>query len=279
MVNIKARSQVFAQDELTSWMNSAGRYRLLTEEETIQLAKRIKLSKPGSKEYSVLVNKMTVHNLRLVIKFVDSFLKSKTKRNFGCTETIDFLQVGTLGLRRAAECFDHTKGYKFSTYAYPWIRSFVSRYNMKISSLFHIPENQLRDSWSFEKHGFLKIKNKDEFRSKEYCLELLQRVRAAQSSASLDVLMRSDDGSGTSLASVIEYPDSFKEGEFSSDIEDMIQSAGLAKMQIEIIKAFYIESMSLEQISANQGISKDRVKVLKDTAISTLRELNKVGIM
>lgn len=265
-----------AQDELTVWLNSAGRYKLLTQEETICLARKIKASEQGSKEYIKLVNKLTQHNLKLVVSFVNSFMKGKTKRNFGCTETMDYLQVGVLGLRRAAECYDHTSGYRFSTYAYPWIRSFVSRYNMKISSLFHIPENQLRDSWFYEKHGYLKTKNKLHFRDESYCKELLQRVRYAQSSMSLDSPINTDDGNSCTLANIIEshYNQSITADEFSSDIEDMIMNAGLAKLQIEILKAFYLESRTLEQIAVQHGVTRDRVKTLKEAAITALRSIN-----
>lgn len=271
-----ASNSTQAQDELTAWLNSAGRYKLLTQEETIELSRKIRSTEPGSKEYSKLVNKLTTHNLRLVVKFVNSFIKGKTKRNFGCTETIDYLQVGVLGLRRAAECYDHTAGYRFSTYAYPWIRSFVSRYNMKISSLFHIPENQLRDSWFYEKHGFLKTKNKQVFRDEIYCKELLQRVRAAQSSVSLDAPMDTSNDGNCTWANMLESPynQSIKEGEFSAEVEDMIQAAGLAKMQVEILKSFYIDSMTMDEISKIHGISRDRIKSLKEAAISSLRELN-----
>jgi RNA polymerase primary sigma factor len=264
------------QEDLTAWMNTAGRYKLLSEEEILGISRKIKASNPGSAQYAKYVNKLTIHNLRLVTKFVNSFMNGKTRKNFGCPETVDYLQVGSLGLRRAAECFDPTAGYKFSTYAYPWIRSFVSRYNMKISSIFHVPENALRDSWHYEKHGVLFTKDKKIKRDEQYCLDLITRVKAAQAFVSLDMPISSDNDNLMTLGTLIEshYGTSVNDGEFSAEIEDMIRNAGLTKIQVEIIKSYYLDGITMEQISCLHDLTREKIKSLKDSAIKSLRAIN-----
>ena len=72
---------------------------------------------------------------------------------WGSSETLDYLQVGTMGLFKAAEKYDPSRGYAFSTYATHWIRSHVGRYNMKASSPFKISEEACRHVYYYEKHG------------------------------------------------------------------------------------------------------------------------------
>lgn len=263
-------------DELTTWMNAACKYRTLSHEETLLLAKKIKAAKPGTKAYVKYVNKLTMHNLRLVIRFVTGFINGKTKKTFGCPETLDYLQVGCIGLRRAAEGYDPTAGYKFSTYAYPWIRSFVGRYNMKTSSIFHIPENALRDSWRYEKHGSLMNKNNTAIRDKQYCIDLLTRVKAAQSAISLEHPVTVGPDNSSPLSHFIEshYECWTNEGEFSMDIEDMVTSAGLTELQVQIVKRFYLDGNTIESISHQHGLKRSEIKKLKEAAIETLRNAN-----
>jgi RNA polymerase nonessential primary-like sigma factor len=262
------------QDELTAWMNAAGNHKILAPDEIDIIARQIKTAEPGSAEHVRLVNYLTMHNLRLVIKFVKNFMSGKTKKKYGCTETVDYLQVGTLGLRRAAECYDPTRGYKFSTYAYPWIRSFVSRYNMKVSSIFHIPENALRDAWYYEAHGHIKTKTKSGFRDEAYCIELRDKVRAAQSPVSLDLKVGDDESIPLGLTIESTYPERTREGEFPLEIEDMIDAAGLTKMQKEIIKAFYLQDIDMEQLAKAYSVTRDKIKSVKESAIQRLRMAN-----
>jgi len=101
-------------DSLQRFLNDIGKVRLLTAHEEIGLAKRIERGDLDAKQ------KMVESNLRLVVSI------AKNYRNQGLP-FLDLIQEGTLGLVRAAEKFDHRKGFKFSTYATAWIRQAVSR--------------------------------------------------------------------------------------------------------------------------------------------------------
>ena len=101
-------------DALQLFLKDIGRVHLLTAAEEVELAKRIERGDHRAKQ------EMVEANLRLVVSI------AKRYRNQGLP-FLDLIQEGTIGLVRAAEKFDHRKGFKFSTYATWWIRQAVAR--------------------------------------------------------------------------------------------------------------------------------------------------------
>ncbi len=101
-------------DSIRMYLAEIGRVRLLTHADEIRLAKGIERGDKGCKD------RLVEANLRLVVSI------AKKYRNRGVS-FLDLIQEGNLGLIRAAEKFDHTKGYKFSTYATWWIRQAITR--------------------------------------------------------------------------------------------------------------------------------------------------------
>jgi RNA polymerase primary sigma factor len=102
-------------DALQLFLNEAGRYKLLTPDEEVELAKRIERGDLAAKD--LMVNS----NLRLVVSIARKY------RGLGELSLLDLIQEGMLGLIRAAEKFDWRKGFRFSTYATLWIRQAIGR--------------------------------------------------------------------------------------------------------------------------------------------------------
>jgi RNA polymerase primary sigma factor len=101
-------------DSLQLFLKDIGKVDLLTAAQEVELAKRIERGEHSAKQ------EMVAANLRLVVSI------AKKYRNQGLP-FLDLIQEGTIGLVRAAEKFDHRKGFKFSTYATWWIRQAVAR--------------------------------------------------------------------------------------------------------------------------------------------------------
>ncbi|HEX2182392.1 MAG TPA: sigma-70 family RNA polymerase sigma factor, partial [Rubrobacteraceae bacterium] len=111
---IQIAHAVATGDSIRMYLAEIGRVRLLTHADEIRLAKGIARGDKRCKD------RLVEANLRLVVSI------AKKYRNRGVS-FLDLIQEGNLGLIRAAEKFDHTKGYKFSTYATWWIRQAVTR--------------------------------------------------------------------------------------------------------------------------------------------------------
>jgi RNA polymerase primary sigma factor len=106
--------QTVSQDPLRLYMKEAGTIPLLTRNEEIQLAKRIEMGDTRAKD------RLIRSNLRLVISIAKNYYTQDM-------DFLDLIQEGNTGLIRAVEKFDHTKGFKFSTYATWWIRQAITR--------------------------------------------------------------------------------------------------------------------------------------------------------
>jgi RNA polymerase primary sigma factor len=104
----------YAVDALDQFLADAGRHRLLTAREEIELARRIERGDLEAKD------QLITHNLRLVVSIARRYQGSELT-------LLDLIQEGTLGLIRAVEKFDWRKGFRFSTYATLWIRQAIGR--------------------------------------------------------------------------------------------------------------------------------------------------------
>lgn len=113
-VSKRKPKDAFTEDSVRLYLREIGRVKMVKPDEEIELARRIAEGDPDAKK------KLIQANLRLVISIAKKYV------NRGLPFQ-DLIQEGNLGLIRAAEKFDHTKGFKFSTYATWWIRQAISR--------------------------------------------------------------------------------------------------------------------------------------------------------
>ena len=117
-INLSVPDGVSSDDPVRLYLKEIGKYPLLTTEEEIALAKQIAEGTP--EEQAAAKKKLSEANLRLVV----SIAKRYVGRGM---QFLDLIQEGHLGLIKAAEKFDYTQGYKFSTYATWWVRQAITR--------------------------------------------------------------------------------------------------------------------------------------------------------
>ena len=268
------------QADLTAWMNAAGRYPLLPKEEVLRVARLIQENEPGSPKHNKYVNKLVLHNLRLVIAFVHPFMNMKSANKWGSVESLDYLQVGVIGLRRAAEKYDPALGYTFGTYANHWIRSAVGRYNMRASSIFKIPEQVCRSMHYFEKHGRINERQKAAKEWYENPEQMTQLVKAAQAPQSL-YSTRPDSSAMFIDCLEIEQqePVEFHENGFSSDFECVITKAKLSDDEDTVIRAVFIDSMKPQDICMKHSFNLTKYNRLKAKALKKIKSVADPAMM
>jgi RNA polymerase primary sigma factor len=197
-----------AEDATAFWLHNAGRYPLLTPAAEVSLGNCVrawmdwpggpdaappKVARAGRRAHTKMVN----CNLRLVSAVVKKYLHH-------CQRTASFshadlLQMGSIGLLRAVDKFDPSCGYKFSTYAYWWIRQAVGRNSMNTSCVY-VPSTQLEFArrWRYrDKDVTIEEFAKQEKKSVEWCWKMLQMVDSALSIGSIDKQLKEGDDGGT----------------------------------------------------------------------------------
>jgi len=122
----KTKEPEYSEDLVKSYLQEIGKVSLLTREEEVTLAKRIAHGDEGARQ------DLAEANLRLVVSV------AKKYQGYGIP-FLDLIQEGNIGLMKAIERFDYTKGYKFSTYATWWIRQAVTRALAEKSRTVRIP--------------------------------------------------------------------------------------------------------------------------------------------
>jgi RNA polymerase primary sigma factor len=267
-------------DALQLFLNEAGRYKLLTAPEEVELAKRIERGDKQAKD--LLINS----NLRLVVSI------AKRYQGHGLS-LLDLIQEGIIGLIRAAEKFDWRKGFKFSTYATWWIRQAVQRgvanKARTIRIPVHIVEREQRIARA-ERELMARLERAptDEEISDVAKLPLKQvrEVRAAaRAVTSLDKPVGEGDSAsfGDLFASEEAQPDEQVELELTQEAVHAAL-AELPDREQQILKLRYglngsQEPKSLEQIGRLLGITRERVRQLEGEALRRLAERREIAAL
>ncbi len=256
-------------DSIQNWLNSAGRFPLLPKEEVLRLAKKRDDHEVGSAAYIRIINKICNHNLRLVAKMAKSYAAKRHIRT-ASEQMADFLQLGYFGLRRAAEKFDSTRGYTFSTYSAPWIRQSIYRGAQYLENAIYIPENTQCELLYIRRHGE-RSKSKNGRIAQEYLNSADHALRVG----SIDVRIDSDDES--ILSDFISNEHKILNGnevftDRREELRGLLRKAGVKSRDIELVMT-YLRGGRIQLAASKCGISASRGREVYNAAIDKLKAL------
>ena len=266
---------------LEKYLQEIGKVDMLTPEEEVDLAKRIKQDDP------VALEKLTKANLRFVVSV------AKQYQNQGLSLS-DLINEGNLGLIKAAQRFDETRGFKFISYAVWWIRQSILQALAEQSRIVRLPLNKVGSLNKINK-AFSELEQQYEREpSPEELAEMLEitteEVETTLGVAARHVSMDAPfvEGEDNSLLDVLEnntMPGTDSHLDYADSLRREIErSLGtLTDRQCDVIKLYFgigVEHpMSLEDIGDKFGLTRERVRQIKDKAINKLRATSRSKLL
>lgn len=264
---------------LDKYLQEIGKEELITVEEEVELAQRIKKGDQAALE------KLTRANLRFVVSV------AKQYQNQGLSLP-DLINEGNLGLIKAAEKFDETRGFKFISYAVWWIRQSILQALAEQSRIVRLPLNQVGSLNKINK-AYSKFEQEHERKpSPEELADTLDlpadkvadTLRVSGRHVSVDAPFV--DGEDNSLLDVLINSDS-PNADRSLIQESLAREihralATLTERESDIIRLFFgigCQEMTLEEIGERFGLTRERVRQIKEKAIRRLRHTSRSKLL
>ncbi|MCR5511962.1 MAG: RNA polymerase sigma factor RpoD/SigA [Prevotella sp.] len=258
-------------ESLEKYLQEIGREDLLSTDEEVELAQRIR---KGDRK---ALDKLTKANLRFVVSV------AKQYQNQGLSLP-DLINEGNLGLIKAAEKFDETRGFKFISYAVWWIRQSILQAIAEQSRIVRLPLNQVG---SVNKINRILNKFEQENERRPSVDEISEQIDLPEEKVGEAMLANTRhvsvdapfiDGEDNSLLDVLVNDDAPMADRqlviesLRSEISNVLQT--LNERERCVIKAFYgigEPEMTLEEIGNKYGLTRERVRQIKEKAIRRLR--------
>jgi RNA polymerase primary sigma factor len=265
---------------LEKYLQEIGREELITAEEEVRLARKIKEGDQNA------LDRLTKANLRFVVSV------AKQYQNQGLSLP-DLINEGNLGLIKAAKRFDETRGFKFISYAVWWIRQSILQALAEQSRIVRLPLNQVGSLNKISK-AYSKLEQEFEREpSPEEISKILEipmekvsdTMRVSGKHVSMDAPFV--QGEDNSLLDVLENADSPRADHFlmneslQREIERSLST--LTEREREVIKLFFgigmNHGLTLEEIGAKFDLTRERVRQIKEKAIRRLRHKSRSKLL
>jgi RNA polymerase primary sigma factor len=258
---------------IEKYLQEIGKEDLLTPEEEVELARRIRAGDQTALE------KLTRANLRFVVSVAKQYQNNSLSLN-------DLINEGNLGLVKAAQKFDETRGFKFISYAVWWIRQSIIQALAEHSRLVRLPLNKVGSLTKINK-AFSDLEQKYQREPTPEELAILLEIPVEEVEATLGISARHvsmdapfTEGESNALIDVLDNPNAEKT-DIALEYKESLQMetdrilATLTDREKEVIKLFFgigVEHpMTLEDIGESLGITRERIRQIKDKAITKLR--------
>ncbi len=273
----ETQSSAVADDSVKIYLQQIGKIKLLTTEEELEVAKKIK------ENNSEQAKKMLVNaNLRLVVSIAKKYIGRGLS-------FLDLIQEGNMGLMRAAEKFDYSKGYKFSTYATWWIQQAITRAIADKSRLIRLPVHMIETLSKIKKvsmdltieNGAAPTKEEIAYKLGMPVGKLAQLIESAQGTVSMESpANQKDDNTKLSDFIVDETtlsPDTkVTQDNLFFDIKKMLNHLSEKERNVLIMRYGLDdngEKKTLEEIGSYYGVSRERIRQIENRAMSKLKKL------
>ena len=272
MAKLTKKPYAREDESLDQYLQEIGEVNLLTAAEEVTLAKRVKKGDQDALE------RLTKANLRFVVSV------AKQYQNQGLSMG-DLINEGNLGLIKAAKRFDETKGFKFISYAVWWIRQAILQALAEQSRIVRLPLNRVgalhkigkASSGLEQEYGREPSPGEiaDELEMSDY--EVMDTLKISSRHLSLDAPF--NEGEDNSLLDVLDDPaqDPPDEPLIDDSLKREIDKAlaTLTPREAEVISLYFginrEQSLTLEEIGERFGLTRERVRQIKEKAIMRLR--------
>ncbi len=277
MRQLKITNKITARESLAldKYLNDIGKITMLTADEEAEMARKIRDGDQNALE------RMTKANLRFVVSV------AKQYQNQGLSLS-DLINEGNVGLIKAAKRFDETKGFKFISYAVWWIRQSILQAIVEYSRIVRLPLNKV-GSYNKVNEAYLSfVQNFEREPTHEELGEILNlkpseirnMLKGGRKHLSFDAPISNEEGSSTMLDIM-----TFNTEDSSPDNKLMKQSLKdevrhglslLSPREVEVLSSYYglngNKSLTLEEIGELYGLTRERVRQIKERAIRRLRK-------